>query len=377
MINVNKSSLPQPLPRALCDVKSFAPWQSWTEGRQLVATNDFLDGRRLILGKRWLEHFAGTKYDDRKCGQTQCKSSLLRESLVLLNCCNCQECEEKGPDAKDKFLHVFQSQGTDPRLHGKKFNGAPYRLKSISKAIVAKDRASWKAKMMKIGYRRSETESLLKKIYDGKIPLTAELKTALEDGSLCVLQFHGESGEAFSCGGTGIWLYTADGRCFSTVPSVATKCSDPFQWSFLFLHEGFLFLFARFIHLSLSLTNVDLSVDRIRNVPLGTVLCGDGFSMHPDVTWEEAEYQALVDGLRKARECGVKSLLVLGNAPAAMKLMISHVIPKEPSLRPLAEEALELVVSFENIDFRPILVDDNDSPRVFALAAARDVEEED
>jgi ribonuclease HI len=60
-----------------------------------------------------------------------------------------------------------------------------------------------------------------------------------------------------------------------------------------------------------------------------------------------AEYQALITGLQKARELGAKKLLIRGDSELIIKQMKGEYRVRHPELKPLYEEAYQLLHQFK------------------------------
>ena len=77
------------------------------------------------------------------------------------------------------------------------------------------------------------------------------------------------------------------------------------------------------------------------------------------VTNNVAEYEALIWGLRAARELGAREVRVEADSELAVKQMRGEYRVKHAGLRPLFCEAQELVRAFERVEFVHVRREDN------------------
>lgn len=89
-----------------------------------------------------------------------------------------------------------------------------------------------------------------------------------------------------------------------------------------------------------------------------TTVAQDSF-VRPSGTSNEAEYHALLDGLRQALRLSVRNLMVYGDSKLIINQTRGDWKVKKASLRPLRNEAFNLAKMYENVVFRHIRRDLN------------------
>ena len=72
-----------------------------------------------------------------------------------------------------------------------------------------------------------------------------------------------------------------------------------------------------------------------------------------------AEYKALLLGLSKAKEMGVREILVRMDSELVVRQMLGIYKVKDEGLKPLAEEAKKLLKSFSKFDFTHVRREQN------------------
>jgi ribonuclease HI len=89
-----------------------------------------------------------------------------------------------------------------------------------------------------------------------------------------------------------------------------------------------------------------------------------------------AEYKALITGLQEALKLGAKKIIVRGDSQLVVKQMLGQYRVKHPDLRPLYEEAQELIHQFEKHKIEHNFREDNtlaDKLANLAMDKKRDV----
>jgi ribonuclease HI len=91
----------------------------------------------------------------------------------------------------------------------------------------------------------------------------------------------------------------------------------------------------------------------------GTVLAAHGERIGV-ATNNVAEYRALVEGLRKARELAVDAVEVISDSELLVKQMTGEYRVKNEALRALSEEAAELERAFTSVTYRAVRREHNE-----------------
>lgn len=92
-----------------------------------------------------------------------------------------------------------------------------------------------------------------------------------------------------------------------------------------------------------------------------------------DLGWgtnNEAEYKALIEGLREASEHGLRELLVVSDSQLLVKQMQGEYRVKEPRLRKLKQQADARLLDFDSVRFEHTLRAGNERADALAKAGA-------
>ncbi len=69
-------------------------------------------------------------------------------------------------------------------------------------------------------------------------------------------------------------------------------------------------------------------------------------------TNNEAEYTAIIRGMERAKEAGIKDLLIRGDSNLVIQQLLGKFRVREPRLRPFLQRVQELAAEFQSIDVR-------------------------
>lgn len=104
--------------------------------------------------------------------------------------------------------------------------------------------------------------------------------------------------------------------------------------------------------------------------PDGRVLA-EGSNPMPPSTVNVAEYQALIDGLEKARELGAKHVRMLMDSELIVRQLSGRYRVKSEGLRPLFKRASALIATFERFECRHVPREQNARADALAGEAAK------